>query len=134
MTIRAVSDTHAIIWYVYGDARLSATARTVFDTAGTNGEQIGIASISLVEIVYLAEKDRIPDATLDGIFKAFDDPNPLLRELPLDRTIVTALRSIDRGQIPELADRIIAATAYQLGVPVISRDRKIAASTITTIW
>ena len=134
MTIHAVSDTHALIWYSYGDARLSAAARTVFETARTNGEQIGVATISLVEVVYLAEKGRIPASTLDGLFNAFDDPHPLLCELPLDRAVVTALRTIDRGQIPELADRIIAATAFQRGVPIMSRDRKIAASTLTTIW
>ena len=33
-----------------------------------------------------------------------------------------------------MPDRIIAATALHLGVPVISRDGKIRASTVATIW
>jgi hypothetical protein len=33
-----------------------------------------------------------------------------------------------------MPDRIIAATALMIGAPVISRDRKIRASIITTIW
>jgi PIN domain nuclease of toxin-antitoxin system len=33
-----------------------------------------------------------------------------------------------------LPDRIIAATAVHLGVPVISRDRKIQSSSIATVW
>lgn len=31
MTIRVVADTHAILWYLYNDARLSSTANTLMD-------------------------------------------------------------------------------------------------------
>ena len=37
-------------------------------------------------------------------------------------------------KIPNLPDRIIAATALYAKVPVISRDRKIKLSSIQTIW
>ena len=33
-----------------------------------------------------------------------------------------------------LPDRIIAATSVHLGLPLISRDSKIAASKVNTIW
>jgi PIN domain nuclease of toxin-antitoxin system len=33
-----------------------------------------------------------------------------------------------------LPDRIVAATALRLGVPVVSRDRKIRSSIVTAIW
>jgi predicted nucleic acid-binding protein len=33
-----------------------------------------------------------------------------------------------------MPDRIIAATALHLGVPVITRDRKIRASNLKSIW
>jgi PIN domain nuclease of toxin-antitoxin system len=59
---------------------------------------------------------------------------PSLLEIPVDRTIVAALRRVDRVQVPELADRVIAATAHHFDLPVISRDRKITASGIPTIW
>lgn len=36
--------------------------------------------------------------------------------------------------IPDLPDRIIAATAQFYGVPVLSRDGRIRASAIRTIW
>jgi PIN domain nuclease of toxin-antitoxin system len=56
--IRAVADTHAIIWYLFEDGRLSRVAKEFMDDAAKNGEQIGISAISLVEIVYLVEKPR----------------------------------------------------------------------------
>ncbi len=39
-----------------------------------------------------------------------------------------------RAEVPDLPDRIIAATALHLEVPVISRDRKIQASSLETVW
>ena len=36
--------------------------------------------------------------------------------------------------IRDMPDRIIAATALTLGVPVISRDSKIQLSSVSTIW
>ncbi|MDJ0636239.1 MAG: hypothetical protein QNJ34_23865 [Xenococcaceae cyanobacterium MO_188.B29] len=58
----------------------------------------------------------------------------MLTEIPLDRNIVKALTQIERTQIPELPDRIIAATALYFQVPVISRDSRIKLSNIQTIW
>jgi PIN domain nuclease of toxin-antitoxin system len=58
----------------------------------------------------------------------------LMVEIPMDTAIVLALRQIPREQIPELPDRIIAATAVHLDLPLISRDRTIQASNIATIW
>jgi PIN domain nuclease of toxin-antitoxin system len=133
MTIRAVADTHAVIWYVFDDPRLSSAARTEMDTAVANGEQIAVSSISLIEMVYLVDKDRIATAAFDGVLQALDDPNPLLLEVFCDRSIAHAMRLVDRRQVPGLPDRIIAATAVHLGVPLISRDGKIRSSSVTTI-
>jgi predicted nucleic acid-binding protein len=57
-----------------------------------------------------------------------------LVEIPFDRNIALTLRQVDRSQIPDLPDRIIAATALYLNAPVISRDRRIQLSSIDTIW
>lgn len=134
MTIRAVADTHAVIWYVFDDPRLSSTARLEMDTAVANGEQIAVSSISLLEMVYLVDKGRIAAAVFDGVLQALDDPNPLLLEVFCDRSIAQTMRLVDRAQVPDLPDRIIAATAVHLGVPLISRDGKIRMSSVPTIW
>jgi predicted nucleic acid-binding protein len=41
--------------------------------------------------------------------------------------------SIDRSEVPDLPDRVIAATARLYEVPVISRDRQIRLPTVETI-
>jgi predicted nucleic acid-binding protein len=40
---------------------------------------------------------------------------------------------IGRAEIPDMPDRIIAATAVCLGVPLVMRDGKIRASAVRTI-
>jgi PIN domain nuclease of toxin-antitoxin system len=54
--IVAVADTHTIIWYLFNDERLSNIARQTIETAAVDGNQIGIASITIAEIVYLSKK------------------------------------------------------------------------------
>jgi predicted nucleic acid-binding protein len=63
-----------------------------------------------------------------------ESDDALLVEIPFDRNIALTLRQVDRSQIPDLPDRIFAATALYLNVPVISRDRRIQLSSIDTIW
>ncbi|WP_199194101.1 hypothetical protein [Pleurocapsa sp. CCALA 161] len=63
-----------------------------------------------------------------------EEENSVLIEISLDKNVVKTLVRVDRKQIPDLPDRIIAATALYVQVPVISKDRKIKLSDIQTIW
>jgi PIN domain nuclease of toxin-antitoxin system len=132
--LRAVADTHAVIWYIFADPRLSATARTTIEQIAIEGNQIGFSSITLAEIVYLSERGRINADTLDRLLAAVDSEDALLVEIPFERNIALTLRQVDRSQIPDLPDRIIAASALYLNVSVISRDRRIQLSSVDTIW
>lgn len=134
MTIQAVADTHTILWYLYSDSRLSTVAKDMIDSVAEDGEQIAISSITMAEVIYLVEKGRIDSLAFEQIIELLEQANATLVEIPFDRTIANIMREIVRVQIPELPDRMIAATALSLGVPVISRDHKIAASTVDTIW
>jgi PIN domain nuclease of toxin-antitoxin system len=132
--IRAVADTHALYWYLDADSRLSKAAKAAIDSANQNGDQIGVSSISLIEIAYLAEKGRVPTIAFDRIVGLLNLPNGVFEEVQVEKQVADVLRKIDRAQVPDMPDRIIAATALILGVPVISRDGKIQSSIVTTIW
>jgi PIN domain nuclease of toxin-antitoxin system len=139
--LRAVADTHTVVWYIFADKRLSATARTMIEECASAGDQIAFSTITLAEIVYLSEKGRIDPATFDRLVAAVDSEDAVLVEVPFDRHVAWALRKVERAQVPDLPDRIIAcagtdcaATALHLGLPLISRDRKIQLSGVATIW
>ena len=134
MSSALVSDTHATIWYLLNDSRLSAKARLEMERAAQSRVPIYVPSITLVELVYLVEKGRFTEAVIDRLLDALRNPNNVLYLAPLDLSVIQALRQIPREQIPDMPDRIIAATAFALELPLITRDGKITASSITTIW
>lgn len=132
--IAAIADTHTAIWYLFSDGRLGRAASAFIDGTIANGDHLGISAISLAEMIYLIEKERIPPTALDDIVAALADSKNVLKLIALDDKIALGMRDIPRQQIPDLPDRIIAATAHLLGVPVLSRDGRIRASAIKTIW
>ena len=134
MTIAAIADTHAVIWSLFGDSRLSAAARAFISHAAQSGASVGVSGMTLVEIVYLVEKGRIPRDTLERLLRLLSDPEDVLAEIPVDHAIAEAMRQVDRQQVPDLPDRVIAATAVHYQVPLISRDRKIQSAGFETIW
>ncbi len=134
LVLRAIADTHALIWYLFDDPQLSITAGDLIDDATAAGDKVGFSSISLVETVYLAEKGRIDPDTLAQLLVAVDQPGSVFVEVPVHREVAEAMERAARTEIPDMPDRIIAATAIYLGVPVITRDRKIRRSAVPTIW
>jgi predicted nucleic acid-binding protein len=44
------------------------------------------------------------------------------------------MRLVSRAEVPDMPDRIIAATAVYFDVPVLSRDRRILAANLKTVW
>ena len=132
--ISGVADTHTALWYLLRNPRLSLAARTFIEDAARAGQAIGLSPISLAEIVYLVEKNRLPMSALEELKTALADPDCVITEAPFTAAVVDAMRRVPRSDIPDLPDRIVAATAIFLEVPVISRDGRIRSSTIKTIW
>jgi PIN domain nuclease of toxin-antitoxin system len=133
--IVGVADTHAALWYLHRNPRLSVTARTFMDDAAHAGHNIALSPISLAEIVYLVEKNRLPVSAYEELKAALADPEYVIEEAPFTAEVVEALRQVLRAEVPDMPDRIVAATAVYLRVPVISRDGRIRSSTnIQTVW
>jgi PIN domain nuclease of toxin-antitoxin system len=132
--IVAVADTHTAIWYLFSDPRLGKAASAFIDEAIASGNHIGVSAISLAEMVYLVEKARIPANALKDLHAAISDPKSVLQHIPLDETVAMRMSDISRDQIPDLPDRVIAATAQLRSVPLLSRDGRIRGSNIQTIW
>ncbi len=127
-------DTHVLIWSLTEPARISPEARRAIESMEAREETIFVSAISFVETLYLEEKGRIPAGTLEGIVGIAGDPERNMEVVPVRLPDILTMARIPRDQVPDMPDRIIAATALHLGVPVISADRQIRVSGLTTIW
>lgn len=132
--LQAVADTHAVIWYLFDDRRLSAPARAIFDRAVAGGDTIGMSAITLVEIIYLVERGRIPAEALRRLEHRLALGNSVLVVLALDHATAAAVARVDRTHVPDLPDRLIAAMALRYGVPLLTRDARIQSSAVLTVW
>lgn len=129
-----VADTHATVWYVLNTPNLSPTARAAMQQAASDGDPVYVPSISLVEVAYLVEKNRLPQDLLARIMTELEDEQSVLTMAPLDLAVARALPAIPRAEVPDMPDRIIAATAVALGLILITRDHRIRTSSVPTIW
>lgn len=130
----AVTDTHSLIWYLEDSPRLSPAARDAFAACDRGEGLLLIPTICLVEIVYLEEKGRIPSNLRAQLQSHLQAGTTGLLLAPLTREVAEALPRVPRVDVPDMPDRIIAATAVELGLPLISRDRRIELSDVETIW
>jgi PIN domain nuclease of toxin-antitoxin system len=126
-----VVDTHALIWYLLNDKKLSARARTIFEAAEQNQTVLIISAIVMAELYYANVKNRwfADFATLYADITS----KPFIRFMPVDHThIVDFMRDT---AVPEMHDRIITGVARRLGAPLISSDPLIIrANLVTILW
>jgi hypothetical protein len=87
--IAGVADTHTALWHLFDDKRLSAAAEAFINEAATGRRKIAISTISLAEVVYLIEKNRLPQSAYDELTQGLADPSMFLRKpflaLPLSK-------------------------------------------------
>jgi PIN domain nuclease of toxin-antitoxin system len=114
---------------------LSVNAKNLMDNTAASGGYIFVPTISLVEVIYLAEKGRLGANVLPRINSAIQMPNSVLKLIELTHQITVSLPQIPRSIVPDMPDRIVSATALHLNLPLVSKDRKIQAlQNIQTIW
>lgn len=82
-----VADTHSIIWYLTAPENLSDPAQAALEQAEAAEEAIYVATITIVEVIYLVEKGRLTAAVLALLLQALQDPNSVVTAVPLDYNV-----------------------------------------------
>ncbi len=134
MSTLAVADTHTLIWAATGQRRLLGKhARKLLDRVERGAAAIYVPTICLIEIGEASQRGAI---TFSGGFERW--VTGLLssgRYHAVELTVPIVLRAQQLYAIPERGDRIIAATAAEMDVPLVTRDVEIAgAAAVEIIW
>ena len=126
-----VLDTHAWIWWVIGSDKLSKKAKKVCDSS----EILLISAISVWEVAMLVAKERIGfdrDVEL-WIKQALALPG--IRLEPLTPAIAVRSTRMPGRMRGDPADRMIAATAMEYGVSLVTCDRHLVDYPhLRTVW
>ena len=83
----------------------------------------------------IAERRRMADELVDWLYGLREGGSGNYQLVPLDERVVHHFRVFGPAAVPEMADRIIAATALALGFPLLSADPIIAESPLVkVVW
>ncbi len=130
---RYVTDTQCILWHLTGDHRLPKAARTAFNAAEDGRAQILVPSITLVEAIFLVQRQRTTASVLAQLLSLSDTPDANIYVVPLDVTVARTVSDFGPSAVPELADRIVAATARALNLPLLTTDPAIQESGLVKV-
>ena len=122
--MRALLDTHVLIWWLNDPGRLSSRQRTVVATASRESPLL-VSDISLWEVATLHRLGRIV-LTLplrEWLDKAAAPP--LVRRHGISPAIAAELAALPDSFHRDPADRILVATALVLGATLLTQDRRI---------
>lgn len=128
-----VLDTHVLIWWLLDAKKLSKRALESIEKAEKE-KQLFISTITVWELAMLVKKGRLQlsGETRDLVEQIAKIPS--LKILDISSQIALESVLLDYPH-PDPADRIIIASAKFLGMPLISKDRKIRSfKEIETIW
>ena len=118
-----VLDTHAWIWWATADARLSKRARAEIDRADARG----VSPVSCYEVARLAARGRVKfdRDVATWIRQALAQPRVVVLDVTPEICTAAALLADFHG---DPIDRILAATAIEHDVVLVTKDARIRSS------
>ena len=125
-----VTDTMALILWLER-RKLPQTIKTVFQRMEQGNAVIYVPTMTLAEILYLSEKQRI-SLTIEDTIRYIENQSSC-KEYAMNIAVIQATAEIT--DIPELHDRLIAATARVLDAVLMTNDPVIQISGfVKTVW
>jgi len=130
---RPLLDTHAWVWWICGDPRLTAREREELDGLPPSERPV-LAEISLWEVAMLVERGRLElDMDLENWLALASAP------ATVELVRITPAIAAEVARLPDKfhrdpADRLIVATARVTKLQVLTRDRQITGARLVTIW
>ncbi len=128
--MKALVDTHALLWWLFDDRRLSPQARQVMED-GAN--EILVSSASGWEIMTKHRLGKLPHAG-----EAVRDLRGAIQRAGFEPLPISLEHAIEAGRLAsphrDPFDRMLAAQARLERIPLISDDQVFASLSVSTLW
>ena len=127
-------DTHTLVWWISNPEKLSEKARKCIEREQKIGE-ILVSAISVWEIYLLVKKDRLQFTMDTQTWFETIERLPFVRFIPIDNKIAAKSVTLPETFHADPADRMIVATARELGASLITADERIRAyKHVKSVW
>jgi PIN domain nuclease of toxin-antitoxin system len=128
--VRVLLDTHAFLWWMADDARLSSPARAVISDRDNT---LALSAASAWEIGIKVAQGRLRLPIPVGHLLSF-----AVQEQQLERLSIEFDHALAAATLPPIHhdpfDRILVAQAQALGCAIVTGDPEIARYAVEVIW
>jgi PIN domain nuclease of toxin-antitoxin system len=130
--VRALLDTHVLLWWFASDNRLPAAYQRVIRKAGPESP-LWVSDISLWEIATLAGLGRIKLPLPVRTWLERATAPPLVQRIGISPAVAAEVAALPATFHRDPADRIIVASARVLGATLLTHDQRIVAAGLVPI-
>ena len=127
--MKALLDTHILLWWLEGSQRLSSRQRGVIAQAG-QANPLLLSDISLWEIATLHNLGRIKLKLPVREWLERASAPPLVSRCGISPAVAAEVAALPESFHRDPADRIIVATARVFGANLLTSDHRIAEANI----
>ena len=125
MTDRLLLDTHIALWFESGHERLLPATRDLLDGCWREGGTIYLSAISVWEIAMIVDAQRIKFHIPIEVWVDRFLVRPGIEAVPLALSAAARAYQLEHLEHRDPADRLLIATAIELGCPLVTYDERI---------
>jgi PIN domain nuclease of toxin-antitoxin system len=130
--LRLILDTHALIWFLAGDPRLTSRARSEITAAGRD-EGALISAVSAMEVVTKHRLGKLPEA--DEIAQDFETT---IKQHGFGSMAISMRHAQLAGRLAiahkDPFDRLLIAQSLLEDAPLVSNEKIFDEAGVTRIW
>ena len=116
-------DTHVVIWLAVEPSKLSRRATAAISEARRESKPLAVCDISFLEVASLVRKDRVAfSVSLEAFFAEVETHFVVL---PITARSAARSAALPASYPKDPSDRIIAATALEEGLRLVTADREL---------
>ena len=128
--MRFLVDTHALLWWLFGDKQLSAAARAAI---ANEDNEVLVSAASAFEISTKFRIGKLPEAAIVA-----SDLHTHLLDQEFEALPITVQHGQRAGALPgphkDPFDRMLIAQAHAEGVPIVSNEEVFDHYGVVRIW